>query len=89
MDARHASRWRVGRGVPRQCGALRAQFKLLSYPGLRRPPGASPGGMHGAALRAELGRSDDLLCPVRAENHHHSISMFLRRRRLTMLNPRL
>ncbi|MDQ0288028.1 hypothetical protein J3R75_000135 [Oligosphaera ethanolica] len=62
---------------------------LLSYPGLRRPPGASPGAMHGAVLRAELGRSGDLLCPVRAENHHHSISMFLRRRRLTMLNPRL
>ena len=34
---------------------------LLSYPGLRRPPGASPGAMHGAALRAELGRSGILL----------------------------
>ena len=28
---------------------------LLSYPGLRRPPGASLGVMHGAALWAELG----------------------------------
>ena len=33
--------------------------KLLSHPWLRRPPGASPGVMHGPALRAELGRSDD------------------------------
>ena len=31
--------------------------RLLSYPGLRRPPGASPGVMHGAALRAEFGLS--------------------------------
>ena len=40
---------------------------LLSYPGLRRPPGASPGAMHGAALRAELGRSGDMIRPIRAE----------------------
>ena len=32
-------------------------FKLLSQPWLRRPSGASPGVMHGPALRAELGRS--------------------------------
>ena len=35
--------------------------KVLSYPGLRRPPGASPGVMHGAALRAERGLSLFLL----------------------------
>ena len=67
----------------------RRNSKLLPHPWLRRPPGASPGVMHGTALRAELGRSDDLLCPIRVENLHHLISMFLRRRRLTMLNPRL
>ncbi|MDQ0291081.1 hypothetical protein J3R75_003188 [Oligosphaera ethanolica] len=44
-----------------------ANSMLLSYPGLRRPPGASPGVMHGAALRAELGRSDDSTRLVWAE----------------------
>ena len=43
----------------------RRNSNVLSYPGLRRPPGASSGAMHGAALRAELGRSDDVLCPIR------------------------
>ena len=34
---------------------------LLSYPGLRRPPGASPGAMHGAALWAACGvRPEDV-----------------------------
>ena len=42
--------------------------KFLPYPGLRRLPGASPGVMHGTALRAELGRSDDVICSIRADN---------------------
>jgi uncharacterized protein YaeQ len=37
--------------------------------------------MHGAALWAELGQPDDEICQVQAENHHHSISMFLRLQR--------
>ena len=45
----------------------RRKSKLLLYPGLRRPPGASPGAIHGPALRAELGQSDDLIRSVRAE----------------------
>ena len=46
---------------------FRRNSNLLPYPGLRRPPGASPGAMHGTALRAELGQSDDVIWPLRAE----------------------
>jgi len=35
--------------------------KWFWHPGLRRLSGASPGAMHGPALRAELGRSDIFL----------------------------
>ena len=88
LDASNAFLWRGATYLANVAPSGRNSWLLL-YPGLRRPPGASPGVMHGAALRAELGRSDDVLCPLRAECHHHSMAIFLRRRRLTMLNPRL
>ena len=61
LDARHATlvRWEatwLANVAPSGRNSM-----LLSYPGLRRPPGASPGVTHGAALRAELGRSDDMI----------------------------
>ena len=46
-----------GRGVLANVAPSGRNPMLLSYPGLRRPPGASPGVMHGTALRAELGQS--------------------------------
>ena len=38
-------------------------FEGGPYPGLRRPPGASPGVKHGTALRGELGQSGGWLWP--------------------------
>jgi hypothetical protein len=65
-------------------GAIRS---CCHTPWLRRPPGASPGVMHGPALRAELGRSEGGFVRFGPKTGIIPMAMFLRRRRLTMLNP--
>ena len=61
MDAHLASLARWDERCQANVAPSRRNSKLLSNPWLRRPPGASPGVMHGTALRAELGRSGILL----------------------------